>query len=232
MTSSQRDAATPRQSYRSDRAGGFSLIEFTIVIAVMGLLLGAMLTPLAVRVDTARYNEVGRELRELERALFGFAVLNARLPCADTSGDGLESVGCAAGDEGFIPWVTLGVSGTDAWGRRYRYRVDNSFTVSIPLPPDTVESLLVADLAGNPLTTTDPDAAVAVIFSCGKNGIPDAGNDDDGNPNASADCTNSAALADGVYTQDIVSANLYDDVLLWVSKNALVGHLVQATVWP
>lgn len=216
----------------TSRVRGFTLIELTIVIAVIGLLLGGTLTPLAMRIDASRYHGVRSQLQELERALFGFAVLNSRLPCVDTTGDGLENRGCVPGEEGFLPWATLGMSGIDAWARPYRYRVDNNFTSSIPLPPDTTESLLVEDRRGNPLTIADPDAAVAVIFSCGKNGIPDAENDDDGTPNVTARCANSTTPANAVYTQDVFSENVFDDVLVWVSKNALVGRMVQANVWP
>lgn len=232
MTAAARGGVNDEPTPVSPRMRGFSLIELTIVIAIMGLLLGGLLVPLGTQVDIQRYNQVEHQLTELERTLFGFAVLNSRLPCADKTGDGVENGGCAPGDEGFVPWVTLGINGVDAWGRPYRYRVDSNFTTSIPLPPDTTESLLVQDRASAPLTIADPDAAVAVIFSCGKNGIPDAENDDDGTPNVTAGCGNSSTPSNATYTQGVFTENVFDDALIWISKNALIGRMVQANAWP
>ncbi|WP_229211391.1 MULTISPECIES: hypothetical protein [unclassified Duganella] len=65
-------------------------------------------------------------------ALIGFAAANGRLPRPATSAtDGREALApCAAEQDctGFLPWVTLGVDGADAWGKLLRYSVTPGYT--------------------------------------------------------------------------------------------------------
>jgi prepilin-type N-terminal cleavage/methylation domain-containing protein len=123
-------------------AGGFSLVELAVVIAIVALLLGALLTPLATQHQLRKNKEAERELREIKEALIGFAVANGRLPWPDLdfSPDGVENlpagfalipptppaVPCPV-CEGLLPWQTLGLAPTDPWGRIYRYRISPEF---------------------------------------------------------------------------------------------------------
>ncbi len=121
-----------------DAAGGFTLVELAVVIAIVALILGALLTPLATQQQMRRNKEAERDLREIKEALIGFAIANGRLPCPDTDllPDGLENPfpslppPCPA-SEGLLPWQTLGTIPTDPWGRIYRYRVSPEFTVLV-----------------------------------------------------------------------------------------------------
>lgn len=65
-------------------------------------------------------------------ALVGYATAYGRLPRpAMSATDGRErSAPCASEDDctGFLPWVTLGVEGADAWGKRLRYSVTPAYT--------------------------------------------------------------------------------------------------------
>jgi prepilin-type N-terminal cleavage/methylation domain-containing protein len=123
------------------RVGGFSLIEMAVVVVILGLLLGGLLAPLAAQQDAQKTAETRRLLEEVREGLLGFAAVQGRLPCPDrlADGDGLEDPrvegadppedGCAGGEYGgWVPWVTLGVSPRDAWGRRLRYRVTRELT--------------------------------------------------------------------------------------------------------
>lgn len=119
-------------------ADGFTLVELAVVIAIVALLLGALLTPLATQHQLRKNKEAERELREIKEALIGFAVTNGRLPCPDTdaSPDGIENppppgVPPCTAEEGLLPWQTLGVAATDPWGRIYRYRVSPEFTFPV-----------------------------------------------------------------------------------------------------
>jgi len=131
-------------------AGGFTLIELAVVLFVVALLLGGLLAPLAVRVEQNARNDTERALEEIREALYGYAVVNGRLPCPDcvdgTGGcgavpgaqrnDGIEDrtgapASCAADAGGFatgnLPWVDLGVAQRDAWDRFFAYGVTAAF---------------------------------------------------------------------------------------------------------
>jgi prepilin-type N-terminal cleavage/methylation domain-containing protein len=122
-------------------AGGFTLVELAVVIAIVALILGALLTPLATQHQLRKNKEAESELREIKEALIGFAMANGRLPWPDRdfSPNGVEdtppgfsldpptAVEPCTVCEGFLPWLTLGLAPTDPWGRIYRYRISSEF---------------------------------------------------------------------------------------------------------
>jgi prepilin-type N-terminal cleavage/methylation domain-containing protein len=135
---------------RSDpRAHGFTLTELAIVLVIVSLLIGGMLVPLSAQRDIQKVSETQKQMSEIKEALFGFAIINGRLPCPTTQADpaspdyGVEDATCV-NVEGYLPWRTLGISETDAWGNRrlassdpftgyWRYRADNAFSVAFTL---------------------------------------------------------------------------------------------------
>lgn len=116
---------------------GFTLVELTIVLIIVGLLIGGMTVMLSSVQDTANIKETQRRLGQAQEALLGFAAGAGRLPCpaAAPNAGGVEapadgSGACTAALAGFIPGRTLGLSPTDeqgyfldAWGNRIRYAV-------------------------------------------------------------------------------------------------------------
>lgn len=92
---------------------GFSLVEFSIALLVVGLLTwtvsGAYDNSQVLR-DREQAFSQGEVLREAVRA---FALTHARLPCPDTTGTGWE--GDATGtcsltaDAGWLPYMSLGI---------------------------------------------------------------------------------------------------------------------------
>ena len=224
-------------------AAGFTLIEIAVVVAIVGFLLGGLLIPLSNQIDVTRMQETEDELDEIRDALLGYAIVNGnRFPCPDTDDDGDAETAPCDNSEGTLPYITLGVDGFDTWGRPYRYLADNNYTdpLGVPNPPDTDCCLNIVDRAGDELTdpstpgppsTNHDNGPAAVVFSCGKNGVPDLGNDNDGTPNTAATCTNPGA-SDGIYVQDVYTEGTFDDMLVWISKNTLINKLVGASVWP
>lgn len=119
------------------RQRGFSLVELSIVILVMGLLLGGLMMPLSVQRENARYRAGLEQLDAIESAIEGFALLNGFLPCPATP----ASAGLAAPtgnacvvQHGFVPATTLDLNGQrnddnlllDPWGSPLRYSVTAS----------------------------------------------------------------------------------------------------------
>ena len=176
---------------------GFTLIELVVALAVIGLLLGAIMTPLATQFRVRTLKEAERNLNDVKAALVGYAMTNRRLPCpdTDTNPDGLENPiggGTCTAQEGFLPWNTLGVDASDVWGRLYIYRVSPEFTFqtnpgALPaasqLDLNDTGNITVVDRASDKsevvLAGSTTGFAAAVIVSVGANGY--GGQDTDGN---------------------------------------------------
>lgn len=126
------------------RVKGFTLIEVAIVFVIIAALLSYVFLPLRAQMETANIKQARAKLLEIEEALYGFAIVNGRLPCPTQPGlNGLENpvnpvANCndsaaIGGFIGFVPSASLGIKGgvncdgllTDPWGRPYRYSVTN-----------------------------------------------------------------------------------------------------------
>lgn len=220
---------------------GFSLVEMAIVLTIMGVLLAGLLPTLSSQIEQQRRSQTRKQMEEIKEALIGYAIINnGVLPCPTTQTDptnasyyGVAAATCttAITQEGYLPWKTLGLSETDAWGIKrtgttspwlgyFRYRVEPSFAVPFTLVTTSNATLdfQVRDTAGNRLTNTT-ERPVAIFFSTGPNKVPDGGN-------ASYEATNSAT-----YQADAPSQN-FDDLTLWISRPVLFNRLVAAGVLP
>lgn len=113
---------------------GFTLVELSIVILIMGLILGGLAMPLSTQLENGRIKETNSLLRDAEAAINGFAMTNGFLPCPATpASNGLSATaggGCVT-QHGFFPATTLGLSGPrnadnlllDSWASPLRYSV-------------------------------------------------------------------------------------------------------------
>ena len=68
-------------------SGGFTLVELTIVLIIIALLISGMMVPLSAQRDIQRIGGTQKQLAEIREALFGFAIINGRLPCPATATD-------------------------------------------------------------------------------------------------------------------------------------------------
>ncbi|MEK6664049.1 MAG: type II secretion system protein GspG [Pseudomonadota bacterium] len=245
------------------RALGFSLIEMAFVLIIVTLLLGGLLVPFATQVEQKRIAETQKAIEEIKEALLGFALANGRLPCPDTTNDGLEEA-CASAPgitstEGNLPWATLGVANSDAWGNRFRYRVTNVFARSLPAftlaDSGTLTVCGAAPSIGAPnacpANQTVASNVPAVVLSSGKNGF--------GGINANTGVANLAPVSEdeqentpaGVNINFLVSRVLtpfttplalcgdpgqplceFDDLVAWISPNVLFNRMVAAGKLP
>lgn len=159
---------------------GFTLIELAIVLFVVTLLLGGVLTPLGQQLVERQGSDTRRALETARIALVGFA-LGGRthtspgyLPCPDmrsggpggVANDGLED---RTGDgrciviAGNLPWRSLGLAETDAWGNRIGYAVAPRW--ASPASVDTLVLQVCEDIR-----CAYAMSAAAVLISHGRNG--------------------------------------------------------------
>ena len=121
-----------RQSQR-----GFSLVELSIVILIMGLLLGGLMMPLSAQRENARLKDGKEQLLTIRDAIEGFVLINGYLPCPATPASNGYSSTAAGGcgeQHGFVPATTLDLNGRrnadnlllDPWGSPVRYSVSTS----------------------------------------------------------------------------------------------------------
>jgi type II secretory pathway pseudopilin PulG len=105
--------ANPADRRFTSRQRGVGLIEAMLVTLLVGSALAAGFVWLQVDSERDQLREQRRSLTEAERALETFAMMQHRLPCPDTDGDGLEDTdgsGCAAANsKGSLPWQTLSI---------------------------------------------------------------------------------------------------------------------------
>src|ERR1035437_9255557 len=100
--------ALAKESLGASSARGFTLVELSIVLIIVGLLLSSLMSPMSAQIDQRNYNETQQQINEIREALIGFAVTNGRLPRPATSlADGAENPAICANDAactGFVPW--------------------------------------------------------------------------------------------------------------------------------
>lgn len=113
---------------------GMALLELALCVVILGVLGIVLIRPLALARAAHDHDLTRAQLADIRTALLGYAQSNGRLPCPAEPGLALGTAGagmerslvdddCAGGYGGVVPWVTLGVRETDAWGHRFSYRV-------------------------------------------------------------------------------------------------------------
>lgn len=230
-------------SLRNDQ-NGFTLVEISIVLVIVGLLLAGLLPTISSQIEVRNISDTRKQLNDIQQALIGFAVINGRLPCpapgnavTGTITAGVEAANCASPNNGgVLPWVTLGVNETDAWGRRFTYRVTPAFATNSP-SPFQLSTVGIISVGTTPaLTDTSVASNIpAVIVSHGKNGlgaftsngsqilpIPIATSDEGDNTFNDND--------NHFVSHDITPT--FDDLVVWVSPNTLFNRMVAAGKLP
>ena len=251
---------------------GFTLIEMAMVLFIVALLLGGLLPTISSQVEQRHVSETRKQLDEIQQALIGFAIIYGRLPCpADptTPTGQSNSAGFAAGTEytsgtgitltcanvtsnagwGVLPWATLGINETDAWGRRFTYRVTTIFADAItantfgsgctPSPTPTQSSFALCS-PGNLNVGLTPGATnvaanvPAVIVSHGTNGLgayTPTGQQITPVPAATTDEGDNTDNDNNFVSHDFAQ-NGFDDLVVWISPNTLMNRMVAAGKLP
>jgi hypothetical protein len=167
-------------------------------MVIFALMLGAIIPLLTAQHNNAMQADTQKKIIDARDALYGFAQANGRLPCpaSPVTSTGLEVLASHTQTSttnctyvaGALPWATLGMADTDAWGQRFTYRVTAQFARVVPqdqyaapcthanMPAEPIYSsfalcslgdmTILDNVGGNILATQVP----AVIISHGKNG--------------------------------------------------------------
>ncbi|MCK6407307.1 MAG: type II secretion system GspH family protein [Rhodocyclaceae bacterium] len=234
---------------------GFTLVELTIVLVIVGLLVGGMTVLLSAAQDTANIKETQRRLNQAQEALLGFAAGSGRLPCpaAAPIAGGVEAPSngtgaCTAALDGFLPGTTLGLSPTDeqgyfvdAWGNRIRYAVYNT-TIAAETDPFTtagkMKSIGIETLSTNPSPTPRKllyvcDSATGITgTTCGTaRTLTDTAVAvvfSMGKNGGVAAAGDEAANTDGDVVFVSMTAATFDDLVTWLSPNILYNRMIAA----
>ena len=136
-----------------------------------------------------------------------------------------------------MPWATLGVPETDAWGRRFTYRVTTALADD---PTGGLQaSFTLATTAGNTgdmtvrTTAAGVDIATnvaAIVVSHGKNGLGAFQTDGVQVAGAAGDELENADV-DAIFVAKIPEP-AFDDLVAWVSPNVLKSRMVAANRLP
>lgn len=223
---------------------GFSLVEMAIVLMIVGLLLGGLLPMLSGQMEQKNRNETRKQLEEISAALLGYAASQSppKLPCPANPSIATGSNGAGVSDctiataTGVVPWVTLGTSETDAWGRRFTYSVASSvtgtFATSFKLSDTGNLKVLSASTGACPNTNCVGNNITAVIISHGVNGAG-AYTPQGGAPlSASTDLdeTDNSDADTNFVSHD--QSSTFDDLVIWLSPNILFNRMVAAGKLP
>lgn len=228
--------ASPTEPRRAAGAGGFTLVELTIVLLIISLLSSGLFVSLSAQRSIAEQQAARQQLEEIRETLLGFALANGRLPCP--ARPQLAASDAQAGQEdctlqhGVIPWVTLAIQETDPWGNRLAYYASTRFTAALAVGAtasftlDTLGNANILDSAGKTLAADLP----AVVVCHGgnargaflSNGAQIAGASGEENENADADLT---------FIAHSPTPN-FDDTVTWIIPSILKSRLVSAGKLP
>lgn len=180
------------------RDQGFTLVEMTIVIVLMGILMTLGIAAFDAQLNGAALTSTKKKQEIIKDALIGYLRDNKRLPCPETSAIGAvaptgQETRQTAGNPatlcvaywGTVPYTTLGLTrdtAIDGFGNFFTYFVSGAQSTAEPDWTLTQNTAAVPGFSvGNPgrfgitdngvATTLSANLAVAVIVSHGKNGL-------------------------------------------------------------
>ena len=228
------------------RQYGFSLIELSIVLLVIGLLLAGMMTGLSNLIWHAKFSEAKKDLSLTTDALIGYVISNGGLPCPDTDGyhgnsgspDGMANAGGVDGcdaESGYLPWRDLGLKARDPWNNLYFYRIDTSYAKPPPVSDQVVTFLLTEpdgniEVRSSSSGSTIANNIAAIFFSVGPNGYITTADSPSADEDENLD--DDTRFVDKAYVAEGSSVPEFDDVVHWLSSFVLKSKMVEAKRLP
>jgi prepilin-type N-terminal cleavage/methylation domain-containing protein len=233
---------------------GFSLMELAIVLMIIGTLMSGVLVAVSQTAESARVTNARAQLREIEEALYGFAVAYGRLPCPATNASSpanYEDTACP--EHGFVPSGTLGLYGSanddgllvDPWKNPIRYSLITTATADNPDFSDAadIKTFFNNDFiaSGGMFSICETSACVAadkladtvpaVILSLGANWSTYSSADEV--LNAGDQAMSGYPIKDDFdFVSRTYSEDNFDDQIVWLSPYVVFGRLVEAGQLP
>ncbi|WP_127471242.1 type II secretion system protein [Thiomicrorhabdus aquaedulcis] len=114
----------------SHAQNGFSLLEISIALAILGVLTYGLANTTHTGRNFDQYAQNRLVLDDIKLALLTFVQVNGYLPCPDSDADGRENRATAGNfqctvSKGRLPYLELGVAPTDAWQQPFYYAVNH-----------------------------------------------------------------------------------------------------------
>jgi prepilin-type N-terminal cleavage/methylation domain-containing protein len=168
---------TRHHSLHITKRSAFTLLEMSLVLAIIGVLLGGGLVLATRYLQQSPVRSTTLQMRALDEALWNFRMTNGRMPCpsditldvtSNNFGREASDIGTCAvaaggsnfssgnGAAGMIPTKSLGLPDEmafDGWGRRIFYAVDIRYTAERFFAEDNERSITGATQA-NPVVVT------------------------------------------------------------------------------
>jgi prepilin-type N-terminal cleavage/methylation domain-containing protein len=183
---------------------GFSLLEIAIVLAILGFVLTIGLKSTGAYLSAERRQTTVARLAGIDAALVNYVAVQRRLPCAAdgalqpgdvdlglerraANGTCLAVAGVPIMNRGVVPWVTLGISETEAldgWNNRITYRTVSAVVALVgAVPPQTNNGFTsdqaldmtncdTAGAAGTPTVLRALGPSLQPVNTCVANGAP------------------------------------------------------------
>jgi len=116
------------EELEEDPEAGFSLLELSLVLAVMGVVAASGLSLMTNRMAQAKERVTLDHQELLFKTLANYALSHNHLPCPSATLTGIARESCGSPHEatGYLPFQTLGISSKsaqDGWGRLMHYAV-------------------------------------------------------------------------------------------------------------
>lgn len=176
--------APPFDALRSPRSPrGFTLIEIVVVLFILGVVIAMAAAVTTALTASQKLSTTTTRMAAIDNAIVQFVMQQKRLPCpADgqlpsgnaqagiekLSGGNCNVTGVTGTEQrGVVPWVTLGLSETDAtdgWNHRFTYRVQLALVADKALDLSWCDPAGGGDLVAgvcNPTVPPDPNACTS-----------------------------------------------------------------------